>query len=357
MKTNSKLFNISLIYGSVLLVFFLYLILEGPDEMNSYKHGLIAIISSILVGVFGALFSGSINLGIESPFLNSKLGKFTIKATGGIALFVLTMIWWKSEHAPIQESKIMEAIEGDGEKTRDALYENTDSLKNAIFMDGDRTRDVVVSSSLAELEVLFPFAVRVERNSDNTIMHLNGENEVQVTSYDNNFEMMKLRYGDTFKYYIFSNSGNIIPPDSKLYLQLSNGLKLDLPIASDLQSVLIPGSNPNPITAKIINPNELSDVSMKIIVYSADKDMGREKFRQALLNTSLSEKVREIYKQISRNGVLLRRSPEIATDNILRSLNQGAIFKILEEKENFIKIRLPEGRDGWIDERYVEDID
>lgn len=356
MKTDSRHFIVSLVYGSLLLAFFLYLILAGPENLSGYKHQLVAIISSLLVGVFGVLLSGSINLGIESPFLESKLGKLAVKATGGVALFILTMLWWKSENPPIKVEEIKEFVKEDGDSTRTMIDGKAKDLEKVIVDDGSQTRDVIVSSSLSELEVMFPFAVRVEGNTDNTIMHLNGEPEIPITSYDNGFELMKLRWGDSFKYYFYKQGNSNPEENSKLSLQLSNGTTLPLSTVNGEHSIRIPGSNPTPITAVILNPDRISEASMKIMIYSSDRDLGREKFKQALLNTSLSDKVREIFMQISSDGVRLRSAPVNSPNTILRTLNQGAMVKVLETSGEFSKIRLPEGKEGWVDSKFIEKI-
>src|SRR5437868_15546179 len=118
--------TINLVYGSVLLLFFLGLIMFGPNELPQYKHSLIAIISSILVGIFGFFFTGEIGIRISSKLLENKIGKIALQATGGIALFVVSMIWWRSPLAPIE--KIQESIIKEQQKSVDTTLKDRKSV-------------------------------------------------------------------------------------------------------------------------------------------------------------------------------------------------------------------------------------
>lgn len=80
------------IFGSILLVFFIYIFLFSPDSLSFYKQRMMAFASSLLAGLFTFFLSGSIKLTGQSP--DTKFGKINIQAGSGIAVFILVLIWW-----------------------------------------------------------------------------------------------------------------------------------------------------------------------------------------------------------------------------------------------------------------------
>ncbi len=57
--------------------------------------------SAVLAAFFGYFFTGSIRLVTEGKL--PKWGKITIQAGGGAALFVLVLLWWGSDFAPVKK--------------------------------------------------------------------------------------------------------------------------------------------------------------------------------------------------------------------------------------------------------------
>jgi hypothetical protein len=88
------------IFGSILLVFFIYIFLFSPDTLPFYKQRMMAFASSLLAGLFTFFLSGSIKLTGQSP--DTRFGKIAIQAGSGIAVFILVLIWWLSSAPPIQ---------------------------------------------------------------------------------------------------------------------------------------------------------------------------------------------------------------------------------------------------------------
>lgn len=355
---NKNSLTINLVYGSILLVFFLSLILFGPEELPEYKHNLVAVTSSLLVGVFGFFLTGEIGLKINTNLLENKFGKIAIQASGGIALFVLTMIWWRSPLAPIEniQDKIIQEQQKGTAQTIAIIDSSTTNLSQTIKEDGNRTREVVIDASIAELEGMFPLAVRIDRDVDGTIVHFNGEEEIPLISYERNRESMKLMWGDRFHYYIFSdNSQEDIEGLGKIFLQLSNNRKLPIELSLHESEIRIPGSNPNEITAKFLNPNHIRGLHIKITIYSADRERGRELFKDALMNTTLSSRARQIYKELNKDGVRLRKAPNDRAE-IFRTLREGTYLKVMKDTAGFSLVRLPEGRKGWVKSEFISKI-
>ncbi len=336
------------------------MILFGPETLSDYKHNLVAITSSLLVGVFGFFLTGELGLKINTKLLDNKIGKIALQASGGVALFILTMIWWRSPMSPIEkvQDNIIEEQKKSTSKTINTIDSSTTHLNKAITQDGEKTRETVLDASIAELEGIFPLAVRIDRDVDGTIIHFNGEEQLPLISFDrgNGTDAMKLRWGDRLHYYLFFNDAGEEKNNGRLILKLSNGYNLPLELTSHENEIRIPGSNPNEITAKFYNPDRLAGFSAKITVYSSDRERGRELFKEALMNTALSSRARQIYKQLSRDGVRLREGPSNDA-RVLRTLKEGTYVKILKDTLDFMLIRLPEGRNGWVKSEFISKID
>jgi hypothetical protein len=211
----------------------------------------------------------------------------------------------------------------------------------------------VQDAALATLETMFPLAVRIDRDVDSTIMHLNGHHRQRLVSYDNDFAPMKLHWGDRFHYFAYREEGGSFEPYTGIFLEVqSSNSSRRLPLRLDPyseQEIRIPGSSPEPMDAYFINEASISGIALKITIYSADRERGREDFRKALMNTSLNSAARRIYQQVSGDGVRLRGSPSVKGP-ILRTIRQGTYVKVKEHsvEGNWCQIRLPEGREGWI---------
>lgn len=211
----------------------------------------------------------------------------------------------------------------------------------------------VQDSALASLETMFPLAVRIDRDVDGTIMKLDGSPKQRIISYDHNYAAMKLYWGDRFHYYVFAEKRESIPKAEGVFLEIhSAGSTKRLPLLLSPfseQEIRIPGSSPEPMEAFLINDLGISGVELKITVYSADRERGREEFRNALMNTSLDSAARRIYFELSGDGARLRNTPN-PNGSVLRSMRKGTYLKIKERTSNgeWCKIRMPEGREGWV---------
>ncbi|NBB26974.1 SH3 domain-containing protein [Cellulophaga sp. BC115SP] len=359
MVKNNKNSIINIVYGSLLLLFFMGLIVFGPEKLSEYKHNLIAVISSLLVGIFGYFLTGEVGLKINSKFLENKVGKIAIQASGGVALFVLTMVWWRSPLTPIEkvQDKIIEEQQKGVKKIESAIDSTSNKLSKAISDDGDKTRETVVDAALAQLEGMFLLVVRNDRDVDGTIIKINGEEKIPIVSYDNGFTRMKLMWGDRFHYFIFYKNRVINPADmGQIILELSNGVELPLELTYHENEIRIPGHNSKELTAYFLNPNRIKDIEIKITIYSADRERGRKVFKDALMKTSLSSRARQVYKEIKTDGVRLRND---STDNAktVRTLREGTYLKVIQEVNGISLIRLPEGREGWVKSSYIGNID
>ncbi|MDA2937606.1 carboxypeptidase-like regulatory domain-containing protein [Acidobacteria bacterium AH-259-A15] len=89
----------SWIFGSLLLLFFVAVFTFAPDTLPTYKQRMLAIASALLAGLLAFFLTGAVGLKIDS--IKSRFGAVGVKASGGIAVFVLVLVWWLSPMAPV----------------------------------------------------------------------------------------------------------------------------------------------------------------------------------------------------------------------------------------------------------------
>ena len=88
------------VFGGLLLAFLFAVFAFAPPVLPEYKQRILALCAALLAGLFGWFLSGEIGLRIEA--LKSRFGDLAVRASGGLALFVLVLVWWLSPLAPIE---------------------------------------------------------------------------------------------------------------------------------------------------------------------------------------------------------------------------------------------------------------
>ena len=84
---------------------------------------MLALISAVLTGLFGYFFTGSLTVQVGG--IASKFGSVAIQGGGGMGLFLVTLLWWKSPRAPVVQAlpqHLTDALE-------DSLFNNLDIYK------------------------------------------------------------------------------------------------------------------------------------------------------------------------------------------------------------------------------------
>jgi hypothetical protein len=87
----------SWIFGTLLLAFAMTMLLWGPETLPLYKHRVLGILSALLAGLFTYFLLGSVTLASD---------KVPVKATSGVAVFVLVLWWWTGPSSPIKSAPI-----------------------------------------------------------------------------------------------------------------------------------------------------------------------------------------------------------------------------------------------------------
>ncbi len=357
----------SWVFGSILLAFVIAVFVFAPSELPEFKIRILAFSCALLAGLFGFFMTGDIGLRFTS--VQTKAGKIVVRATGGLALFVLVLWWWFSSAAPIKQ--IQQALKEERKLTTAEINKNTDKsaqdVKNTIGQEeaktrdtvrteSEKTRDTVQDSALATLETMFPLAVRIPAEIDGTIIRINGSEEQRIVSYDKDYAPMKLYWGDLFHYFVYVEGEKKDMPTGTVYLQLGDANHTRLPISLQPwteNQLRIPGHTPRPMEAFIYNPSHLSGFSLKVTVYSADRERGRMRFREAFLKTDLGSYARKSYLTVIQDGARLRSGPSDSSSNVLRIMLKDTYVKILGVNGEWTQIRLPEGREGWVASKFL----
>jgi hypothetical protein len=87
----------SWVFGSTLVLFALFLMVWGPESLPLWKQRLLGFLCALLSGLFSYFFIGT------ASFIPNKI---PIRASGGVAVFLIVLWWWFSGLAPIQVTKI-----------------------------------------------------------------------------------------------------------------------------------------------------------------------------------------------------------------------------------------------------------
>ncbi len=84
--------------GSVLLVFVIVVFFFAPNALPEFKRRILAVLSALLAGLFAFFLTGRIQLSRS----DERKGGMRIRASGGMALFLIVLYWWYSPLAPLK---------------------------------------------------------------------------------------------------------------------------------------------------------------------------------------------------------------------------------------------------------------
>lgn len=117
---QSQLRISSWIFGGVSFVFLIGVFMFAPAVLPPFKHQLLGLFAGLCGGFLGYFLTGS--LGIDGTANLKPFGKLGIKAGGGLALFVLILLWWSSDASPIRSLALRTFYEQKYDRIR-PLYE------------------------------------------------------------------------------------------------------------------------------------------------------------------------------------------------------------------------------------------
>lgn len=90
------------IFGLLSFIFLICVFCFAPPVLDSSRQNILAVIASILAAAFGFFLSGSLKLDAN---INIPGANIAVKSTAAIALFIFSMMWWKSEKAPVKSEE------------------------------------------------------------------------------------------------------------------------------------------------------------------------------------------------------------------------------------------------------------
>ncbi len=111
------------VFGSLTFFFLIGVFIVAPNELPLYKHRILSLLSSTFAGLFAFFFFGSFQLSgaPRLPFV----GGVGVRATGGVAVWLLAMLWWASDFAPVRMEKrtaVVPFIEAEDVHLGDNVY-------------------------------------------------------------------------------------------------------------------------------------------------------------------------------------------------------------------------------------------
>jgi len=224
----------------------------------------------------------------------------------------------------------------------------------------EKIRKEIEDPSSSVIGNLFSMLDSNKKNTQSITLKLDGSSIQRVNSYDQPDKGLQLFGGDEIKYFIngksYSKNGSDKIKPILLILKSQNGEKrFPMLINGNFNSITIPGSSHEPMEAFIENLYKLRGYHIKIFFTSIDRDWARNKFKYVVLKTPLSSSARISYKETSVERLRLRSEPNL-NGKILMQLRKGSIIKIIEEKNGWYNVRLPDGSVGWLSIQYVRDI-
>lgn len=79
------------------------IVIWGPESLPEFRQRSLAILAALLAGFAGYFLSGDLRLSGDG--LKTRFGVLNVKATGGISLFLIVLVWWLSPMAPVEGAR------------------------------------------------------------------------------------------------------------------------------------------------------------------------------------------------------------------------------------------------------------
>jgi hypothetical protein len=113
------------VFGTLLLGFFGYVFILGPDKLPEFKQRMLGISCGLLAGLFAYFLTGEIKLRL--PEVDGLIGEKS-RATGGVGVFALVLLLWSSPFAPIGLAEKVDSIKTDTV----AIRSDTQEIKQGV---------------------------------------------------------------------------------------------------------------------------------------------------------------------------------------------------------------------------------
>ncbi|UTW59661.1 SH3 domain-containing protein [Kordiimonas sp. SCSIO 12603] len=308
-------------------------------------------IAITLLGLGATLsaFGGETWLKGDAPLVQRITKRGWISLVCILSAIVLGVIKEVSQH----QSRVATAKEQ--KWLNNEIIRLTNDLTEAANILAD-TEAKISEQQLASLEAAFQVSHTKPGTADDDVVHLRGQEEVIPRSRHSS--TMQLYWGDEFKYTIIAPkaSANDL---SKLALRVGDRtypLHESPTKVTYERSIRIYGTDPRPMEAKILNPEGLKDVMLKITVLSTDASRGQKKFRRIVLSGIWAEIAKKMYKRTNADILNIRFEPDTSS-NMVGRLTRGSFVRVLQSQNMWTEVATPEGRQGWVRSEYIVDIE
>jgi len=198
--------------------------------------------------------------------------------------------------------------------------------------------EVLIDNTCNGLADAFRLSAAIPRESDDCVVHLNGDPTVRISGRRG---WMELYWGDLFEYSMFMPNGTA-----------PNGIALKVggrtyPLNEQHGTIRIYGLNPKAMTAELLNPNRLEGVILKSFIKTTDSNQGQQEFRKLVLQGQCAAFAKRTYKVV-RADVARVTSDANAKSTVRSQLTRGSFVRVLQPQGDWTEVMTPEGRQGWV---------
>ncbi|MBF0588946.1 MAG: SH3 domain-containing protein [Magnetococcales bacterium] len=218
------------------------------------------------------------------------------------------------------------------------------------------------------LEKLFPFAVHPNKDAasiQTSSASLSGTKHETILLKKAQVPL-RLHSGDRLTYTLSHSDKKSAPhkplPAGTLFLTLSSEspskplMYLPLnPNANGRGFLKVPGFSNTSMLAHIENPDGVKDIQIEIVNHPLNPDWGRVMFRTLLKKLPDTSPTRASFRRTSGNRLRMREIPN-AKGKIITLVRRHAYVQVLESREEWTRIRLPNAKKGWVSGKFIEEI-
>jgi len=137
----------SWIFGGISFLFLIGVFFFAPKELPEQNHRILGLMAAFAAGFLGYFMSGT--LGIDGTTTLKPLGKFAIKAGGGLALFILVLFWWSSDGSPSKAVKALHSLDGKVTSLSTQVADSTRLVLEAIEAKENKGSAIQLSPEIA----------------------------------------------------------------------------------------------------------------------------------------------------------------------------------------------------------------
>jgi len=232
------------------------------------------------------------------------------------------------------------------------LREEIDTrTKNMSEMSDDLRKKQLVSFRAA-----FRRAYKPPRGVDDAVVLMDGREKIPISSRYH--EQMRLYREDEFK--LTTIIGETSEDDLGSIRLEAGGKKytlFDQPSPGPFKIMLqIEGNSSKPMEAYILNPKQLSNMTLKIFVRTVELSKGQERFKRLILNGRFPALGKKLYKMTNPDVLNVRSAPATSAQ-ILTRLSSGSFVRSMKTQSGWSKVKTPTGTQGWVLTRLLTEIE